>query len=119
MFEHRCVWLEQDVDGGDLRRKDHLPVVLHAHDGPAVLLRVVFQRGREVTVFHLRQSARGTIGKLTLRIVVQHEQLEPRAAAAMRVLQHLLVAHGIAERGDGPAADVLVEADRFCSFVLM
>ena len=91
--------------------KTCLPIVLHADDGPAVLLRMVFQRGREVTVFDVRQSARGAVGKFARRVVVQHEQLEPRAAAALRVFQHLLVADGVAERGDGPAADVLVDAD--------
>ena len=91
--------------------KTCLPIVLHADDGPAVLLRMFFQRGCEVTVFDVRQSARGAVGKFARRVVVQHEQLEPRAAAALRVFQHLLVADGIAERGDGPAADVLVDAD--------
>ena len=99
--------------------KTCLPVVLHADDGPAVLLRMVFQRGREVTVFDVRQSARGAVGKFARRVVVQHEQLEPRAAAALRVFQHLLVAHGVAERGDGPAADVLVDADGLVGLVVI
>ena len=122
MPEHRGVRLQQDVDGGDrgLRgREDGLPIVLHADHGPAVLLRVLFQRGREVTVFDVRQSARGTVGKFARRVVVQHEQLEPRAAAALRVFQHLLVAHGVAERGDGPAADVLVDADGLVALVVI
>ena len=95
MLEHRGVRLQQDVDGGDrgLRgREDGLPVVLHADDGPAVLLRMVVERGREVAEFDVRQSARRTVGEFARRIVVQHEQLEPRAAAALRVFQHLLVA---------------------------
>ena len=50
---------------------------------------------------------------------MQHEQLEPRAAAALRVFQHLLVADGVAERGDGPAADVLVDADGLAAFVVI
>ena len=122
MLEHRGVRLQQDVDGGDLGRRggeDGLPIVLHADDGPAVFLRMVFQRGREVTVFHVRQSARGAVGKFAGRVVVQHEQLEPRAAAALRVFQHLLVAHGVAERGDGPAADVLVDADGLVGLVVV
>ena len=50
---------------------------------------------------------------------MEHQQLEPRAAAALRVFQHLLVAIGIAERGDGPAADVLVDADRLAGLVVI
>ena len=122
MLEHRGVRLQQDVDGGDrgLRgREDGLPVVLHADDGPAVFLRMFFQRGREGTEFDVRQSARRAVGKFARRIVVQHEQLEPRAAAALRVFQHLLVAVGVAERGDGPAADVLVDADGLAALVVI
>jgi hypothetical protein len=35
----------------------------------------------------------------------------------MRVLQHLLIAAGIAESGDGPPADVLVDADGLAGLV--
>ena len=114
MLEHRGVRLQQDVNGRDrglLGREDRLPVVLHADDGPAILLRLFVQRRREGAEFDVRQSECRTVGVFARRIIVQHQQLEPRAAAALRVFQHLLVAVGIAERGDGPAADVLVDAD--------
>ena len=67
----------------------------------------------------VRQSARRAVGVFARRVIVQHQQLEPRAAAALRVFQHLLVADGIAERGDGPAADVLVDADGLVAFVVV
>ena len=67
----------------------------------------------------VRQSERRTVGVFARRIVVQHQQLETRAAAALRVFQHLLVALGVAERGDGPAADVLVDADGLVALVVI
>ena len=80
---------------------------------------MVFQRRGEVPVVDVRQSARGAVGEFARRIVVQHEQLEPRAAAALRVFQHLLVSHGVAERHDRAASDVLVDADGFAGLVVI
>ncbi len=48
---------------------------------------------------------------------MQDQQHEPRPAAALRVFQHLLVASGISERHDGPAANVLVDGDGFAVFI--
>ena len=107
------------VTGDCSNGKTCLPIVLHADDGPAVLLRLLVKRRREGTQFDVRQSARRAVGVFARRIIVQHQQLEPRAAAALRVFQHLLVADGIAERGDGPAADVLVDADGLVAFVVI
>ena len=50
---------------------------------------------------------------------MQNQKLEPRAAAALRVFQHLFVATGVAEGGDGPAANVLVDADGLVGFVVI
>ena len=122
MLEHRGVRFQQDVNGrnrGLLEREDLLPIVLHADHRPAVLLRMLIKRWREGTQFDVRQSAGRTVGVFTRRIIVQHQQLEPRAAAALRVFQHLLVATGISEGGDGTAADVLVDADGLVGLVII
>ena len=50
MLEHRGVWFQEDVNGGDLGlrgREDLFPIVLHADHGPAVFLRIVVKRLRE------------------------------------------------------------------------
>ena len=77
-------------------------------------LRLLVKRRSEGTHFDIWQSLCRAVGVFARRIIVQHQQHEPRAAAALRVFQHLPVAIGVAERGDGPAADVLVDADRAC-----
>ena len=65
----------------------------------------------------LGQSQRRTVGIFAL-IVVQHQQFEPRATASLRVFQHFPVATVIAERGDRPAADMLVDANGFAAFIV-
>ena len=70
---------------------------------------MLIKRRGEETQFDVRQSASRTVSVFARGIVVQNQQLEPCAAAALRILQHLLVAHGVSERGDGSAADVLVD----------
>ena len=47
-----------------------------------------------------------------------HEHHQPRSVASLRPLQHLLIAIRVAERGDGPATDVRVNADRFSGLVV-
>jgi len=49
---------------------------------------------------------------------MQHDQLEPGAAAALRVFQHFLVAPRIAKAAMG-RADVLVDADGFVGLVVI
>ena len=78
----------------------HVRVLLDPHDAWQVLLADLAR-------------ARLIKGQLTIEpetefahsIIVQHQQFESRAAAALRVFKHLLIAHGVAERGDRPAAD--------------
>src|SRR5208283_1448322 len=69
-----------------LEREDALPVVLHADNGPALLLCLVVQC--------LSESS---------DLGVSHR--EPRPVAGLRVLQHLLVSRGVTERSVGAAAD--------------
>src|SRR5271165_4570094 len=64
-----------------VEREDALPVVLHADDSPAVLLRLVVQRLGEGADLCIGQSHRRAVGILALRIVVQHDHRQPRAVA--------------------------------------
>ena len=119
--EHRSVRLQQDVDGGDwglFKREDLAPIVLHTRNGPAFLLRLVVKRSREGSEFWVRQSHGRAVGVFACRIIVKHQQHEARAAVALRVFQHFFVAIGIAKRGDGTAADVLVDANRLVTLVI-
>src|SRR6266436_4814344 len=52
-----------------LECKNLLPVVFHADDHPAVLLRLVIQRLRERADFRVRQPVSGTVGVFAFRIV--------------------------------------------------
>src|SRR5262249_16121425 len=109
MLEHRRVWLQQDVNSRDrslLEREDLFPIILHADYGRNVVVGMLIKGRREGDQFDVRQSTGRTVGELAYRIVVQHEQFKPCAAAALRVFQHLLIAVGISERGDGTAANV-------------
>ena len=122
MPEHRGVRLQEDVDGRDRGlpgREDLFPVVLHADHGPALFLRLVVNRLRERTQLDVRQPLGRTVGVFARRIIMQHQQLETCAAAGLRVFQHLLIAPRIAEGGDGPAADVLVDADGLVGLVII
>ena len=119
VVQHRGVRFQQDVNGGDLEREDLFPIVLHADDGPAGFLRFVVNRLRERTQLGVRQALRRTVGVFARHVIMQHEKLEPGTAAALRVFQHLLIAPRIAERGDGPAADVLVDGDGLAVFVVI
>src|SRR5438128_252869 len=82
--------------------EDALPVVLHADDGPAFLLRFVIERLREDADLGVRQPLGRTVGVLALRVVVEYQHQEPCAVARSRVLQHLTVAGRVAERRIGP-----------------
>ncbi len=93
-----------------LECKNLLPIVLHANDCPAVLLRLVIQRLRERADFGVVQSLSGTVRILSLCIVVQHEHRDPRAVARFGVFEHLLVAGRIAERGERPAPNHQMDA---------
>ena len=99
--------------------KTCLPIVLHADHRPAGLFGLVIERLRERAEFHVRQSQRRAVGVFARRVIVQHQQLEPRAAAGLRVFQHLLVAGGIAERHDGTTADVLVDGNGLAGLVVI
>src|SRR5262245_27607543 len=71
--------------------EDALPVVPHADDRPALLLRLVVERLREGSDLGRGQALRRTIVILPFRVVVQHQHREPRAVAGLRVLEQLPV----------------------------
>ena len=58
------------------------------------------------------------VGPFALGVGVVDEEAEARAAAGGGPLQHLQVAVGVAEGGDRPAADVLVDADGLAGLVV-
>ena len=58
------------------------------------------------------------VGPFAVRVGVMHEQTESRTFTRCRPLQHLEIAVGVAESGDGAAADEPVNSDRFALFVI-
>src|SRR6476469_620737 len=93
-----------------LKRKNHLPIVLHADDSPAVLLRLVVEGLGESADLRIGKPFSGPVGVLTLGIIVQHEQRKPRAIAGLGILEHLLVAGRVAEGNVRAAADHEMDA---------
>src|SRR4029434_5780161 len=93
-----------------LERKDAFPVVLHADDGPALLLCFVVEGLRESADLGVAQALRRAVGVFAPLIVVQHQHHQFRSIAGTRVLEHLLVARRVAERRIRPAADHQVNA---------
>src|SRR5215471_10075020 len=93
-----------------LERAHLLPVVLHADDDPATLLRLVIERLGEGADPGVGQPLGRAVAILACRIVVQHEQREPYAGTRLRILQHLPIAARVAERRIRPAPDHEVDA---------
>src|SRR6266481_1485565 len=102
-----------------LKRKDYLPIILHADDHPAVLLRLVVERLRERADFRVRQPFSGTVRILSLCIVVQHKHREPRAVSSFGVLEHLSVTGRVAEGSERPAANHQMDALRLARVVIV
>src|SRR5215475_12183359 len=88
-----------------LERKHALAIGFHADHGPAVLLRLVIERGSKGANLAVRQTLCWTVGILAGAIVVQHQHLQPRAGTCAGPLQHLAIACRVAERRMRPAAD--------------
>src|SRR5882724_1468891 len=86
--------------------KNRLPVVLHADHGPAFRLRLV------PGLVELADLRLPVVGILARGVVVMHDQHEALAGAGRGELQHLQVAVGIAEGGDGTAPDDAVDPHR-------
>ena len=58
------------------------------------------------------------VGPLALGVGVVDDHAETRAGSRRRPLEHLEVAVGVAERRDRPAADQLLDSDRFAGLVV-
>src|SRR5271168_2844361 len=81
-----------------IEREDALPVVLHADDGPAVLLCLIIKRRREGADLSIGQALRRTVGVFPLPVVMQHQHHQPRTVARSGVFQHLSVPGRVTER---------------------
>ena len=80
----------------------------------ATRLGLSHQRVRERADLRIRP-----VGELTLRIVVVDQHHEPGSGTGTRILQHLLIADGIAERRTGPLADHEMDACGLSCLVLV
>src|SRR5262245_80204 len=92
--------------------KDFLPVGFHADDGPGLGLCLV------PGLVQLGDVRGSVVGVLARRIVVMHEQREAPPGARGGELQHLEVAVGVAECGQRPTADDLLDVDRLAFLVV-
>src|SRR6185503_19038811 len=97
--------MPQPVGSFSLERKHALPVLFHVDDGPLLRRRLV---ERLVEPADRRLPV---VGPLAFAVGVMDETREASSAAARRPLEHLLIAVGVAEGEDRPAADELVDAD--------
>ena len=61
-----------------LERENHFPVIFHADDCPALLLRFVVERLGERADFVSGKGLRGTVGIFAFCVVVEHEQRAAR-----------------------------------------
>src|SRR6516225_5536946 len=95
---------------GLIKGKDALPIVLHADDGPAVLLRLVVERLSKGADLRIGKSLRRTVGVFALRVVVEQEHHQPSAVARPRVFEHLPVTGRVAKRCTRATANLQVNA---------
>ncbi len=89
------------VTGGE----DFLPVVFHADDGPA------FGGGFVQGLVEFADWGVAVVGVLAHGVGMVDEEHETRAGAGGGPLEHLLIAVGVSEGGDGTLADEGVDTD--------
>src|SRR6478752_6913688 len=75
-----------------LKRKNHLPIVLHADDSPAVLLRLIIEGLSESADFRIGKPFSGPVSVFPFGVIVQDEERKPRAISGLGIFEHLLVA---------------------------
>ena len=102
-----------------LKRKDYFPIILHADDCPAILLRLVVKSLGERADFRVGQPVSGTVRIFAFCIVVQDEHRDPRAVARLGIFEHLLVAGRVAEGDVGAAADHKMDAFGLAGIVVI
>src|SRR5262249_56171979 len=79
----------QDCCVSLLKRKNALPVILHADHRPAVLLRLVVKRLREGADLAVGQALGRAIGVFARGVVLQEQHLHPTASAPAHPLTPL------------------------------
>src|SRR5688572_29272007 len=95
-----------------LRREDDVPIALHVHDRPTSC------GGFVEALIQFTDVRLAVVGPFPFGVGVVNVETETRAAAGGGPLEHLEVAIGIAEGGDGTAADVMLDGGRFAGFVV-
>ena len=93
-------------------REDRGPVALHVDDGPAPCSRLV------EGLVELSDVRVSVVVPLPLGIGMADQHAQPRSTAGRGPLQHLQVAIGVAESGQGSAADVQLDVDRLALLVV-
>ena len=93
-------------------RVNDLPVLLHVDNRPAFRLCFV-----EAFV-EAANAGLSVVGPFALGIRMVDVKREPRPLSGSRPLQHLQVAVGVAERGNGSPADLLVDGNRLAFLVV-
>src|SRR5437868_10606775 len=93
-------------------REDDLPIILHAHDRPTLGLCFV------ESFVQATDAGLAVVCPFPLGVVMMDVKTKARARTGSRPLEHLQVAVGISERGDGTAADVHLDANGFARFVV-
>src|SRR5262249_14230382 len=89
-----------------LEREHPLPFLLHAHHGPAPRLRLV------ESLVQAADAGLAVIRPFALRVVMVDVETKARSSPRGGPLQHLQVAVGVPEGGDGPAPDELLDTHR-------
>src|SRR5277367_4249160 len=94
--------------------EDLFPVVLHVHNRPAALRRFLECLDEFTGALRL-----GIVGVFAFAVCMPHDEAEAQTRVIYRgVLQHRLVAVAVANAGDGPPADELMNADWLTRFVV-
>src|SRR5262245_19866422 len=102
-----------------LKRKNHFPIILHADDGPTVLLRLVIKCLRKRADLGVGQFLSRTVRIFSLCVVVQHEHRQARTVARLGVFEHLLVAGRVAKGDVRAPADHQMNAFRFARIIVV
>src|SRR5260370_4010830 len=82
-----------------LKRKDALPVVLHADHRPAFFLCFIVEPLREGAELAVGQTRCRAISVLSRSVVMQHQHFQPRSSASGGPLPHLLGTHRVSQPG--------------------
>src|SRR5258705_4155536 len=101
-----------------LKRKDALPVVLHADHRPAFFLCFIVERLREGAELAVGQTRCRAISVLSRSVVMQHQHFQPRSSASGGPLQQLLVTDPASQPGITSSANHQVDALRPPSLVV-